>query len=76
MCIPLVTRLIIDDVVASQASVQGDSAANPRPLGHSIGLVVAFLAMMMSVNTIASHSMARAHLLGFKTRTAVSRIHM
>lgn len=71
MCIPLVTRLIIDDLVAVRASVEGDTSATPRPVGATIGLAIGFLVMMMSVNTLATHSMTRATLIGFKTRAAV-----
>jgi hypothetical protein len=72
MLIPLVTRELIDDIVATQARNNGDASASPRPLGATIGLVAGFLAMMVACNILSVHSMRMGNLLGCKTRGAVS----
>lgn len=72
MIIPLVTRAIIDDIVASHAHANGDTSASPRPLGGTIGLTICFLFMMATCNALAIHANTIAGILGSKTRAAVS----
>lgn len=72
MLISLVTRELIDDIVATQARNNGDASASPSLLGATSGLVAGFLAMMVACRILSIHSMRMGNLLGCKTRGAVS----
>ena len=72
MCIPLVTRQIIDAIVDIQARDRGDTSVNARSVGALMGFTAAFLIMMAACNVLAAHSVRIADLTGCKTRAAVS----
>lgn len=71
MCLPLVTRAIIDDVVAAHARSNGDETASPRSFGATIGLAVGFLAMMQFADMLVSHAALTSGVAGAKTRSAL-----
>lgn len=71
MGIPLVTKAIIDDILAVQARLAGVDDAQPRPLPSIFAVLVAFLAMMIACNVLTVHSARVNGILGSKTRAAV-----
>ena len=72
MTIPLVTKAIIDDIVAARARANGDTTASPRPLAATIGLAVGFYAMMLMFAGLTTHAVRCSNLIGLKTRAGVS----
>jgi hypothetical protein len=72
MIIPIITQVIIDDILAVQARIAGDDPARPASLGAIIGLSIGFLALMILCNLLTVHSARVSAILGSKTRAAVS----
>ncbi|OCF58423.1 cadmium ion transporter [Kwoniella mangroviensis CBS 10435] len=68
---PLVTRLLIDQLILSHDNQQNPSAKPPRSVGYMIGLAFALFVMVQCASLFSYQALQRGNVVGFMMRAAL-----